>query len=338
MELYPRDRKGWLRAGLSWAGFLLLLFLGVSYMIRMPGRSHSGPLPPLSPEEGELQRRLERHVRTLAGEIGERSMTRPGSLESAAGHLERQLQDLGYAVEAQEVQGPAVRNLVAEIRGGAEAEEIVVVGAHYDSVPGCPGANDNASGAAAVLELARLFKGHRPSRTLRFALFVNEEPPYFLTDAMGSRRYAARSKARGEKISAMLSLETIGYYSDAEGSQQYPAPFNLFYPSRGDFIGFVSNLPSGSLVRRCIAAFRRTTSFPSEGLAAPGWITGIGWSDHSSFWEQGYPGVMVTDTAPFRYPDYHGPSDTPEKLSFDRMARVVAGLFQVVLDLAGSAR
>jgi len=334
MELFPRDRKGWLRAGLSWAGFVLLLFLGVSHMIRMPGRSHSGPLAPLSADEAELRRRLERHVRALAGEIGERGMTRPGSLEAAARYLEQQLQELGHTVEAQEVQGPAVRNLVVELRGTVEAEEIVVVGAHYDSVPGCPGANDNASGTAAVLELARLFKGHRPSRTLRLALFVNEEPPYFLTDAMGSRRYAARSKARGERITAMLSLETIGYYSDAERSQQYPAPFSAFYPSRGDFIGFVSNLPGAPLLRRCVAAFRRTTAFPSEGLAAPGWITGIGWSDHSSFWEHGYPAVMVTDTAPFRYPDYHAPSDTPDKLSFDRMARVVAGLARVVEDLA----
>lgn len=335
MELFPRDRRGWLRAGLSWACFALVAFLGVSYMIRMPGRSFSGPLPPLSPEESELQRRLERHVRTLAGEIGERSMTRPGSLESAARYLEQELKDLGYVVETQEVQGPGVRNIVAELRGGAQADEIVVVGAHYDSVFGCPGANDNASGVAAVLELARLFKRQGPSRTLRFALFVNEEPPYFLTEAMGSRRYAARAKSRGEKISAMLSLETIGYYTDAERSQHYPFPFDRFYPSRGDFIGLVGNLGSRALVRRCIAAFRRTTSFPSEGLAAPGWITGIGWSDHSSFWEQGYLGVMVTDTAPFRYAHYHTPSDTPDKLLYDRMARVVAGILRVVEDLAG---
>ena len=136
----------------------------------------------------------------------------------------------------------------------------------------------------------------------------------------------------------MLSLETIGYYSDAERSQHYPAPFNRFYPSRGDFIGFVSNLSSGFLVRRCIGSFRRTTSFPSEGLAAPSSITGIGWSDHSSFWEQGYRAVMVTDTAPFRYVHYHTPSDTPDKLSYDRMARVVSGVVRVVEDLAGASR
>ncbi len=334
MDVFPRDRRGWLRAGLSWAGFALLGVLAASFMIRMPGRSFSGPLPALSAQEAEIQRRLETHVRTLAGEIGERSATQPGSLEAAARYLEGELRAAGYTVETQQVQGPAVSNLAAELRGADEADQIVVVGAHYDSVIGCPGANDNASGTAAILELARLFRGRMLTRTLRFALFVNEEPPYYLTDDMGSRRYAARARSRGDKIVAMLSLETIGYYSDAKRSQQYPFPFDRFYPSRGDFIGFVGNLQSRALVRRCVGSFRRTTSFPSEGLAAPGFITGVSWSDHSSFWEQGYRAVMVTDTAVFRYPHYHMPSDTPDKLSYDRIARVVAGLARVVEDLA----
>ena len=302
-------------------------------MIRMPGRSYAGALPALSPEETELQRRLESHVRELAERIGERSLTRPGSLEAAARYLEGQLRELGYEVDSQDVQGPAARNLSAELRGGARADEIVIAGAHYDSVLGSPGANDNASGTAAVVELARLFKGRRLERTLRFVLFVNEEPPYFLGHEMGSRVYAARCKARGENVTAMLALETIGYYSDAEGSQKYPAPFSLFYPARGDFIGLVGNLRSASLLRRCVAAFRNTTSFPSEGLAAPEFIPGISWSDHSSFWERGYPALMVTDTAPFRYPDYHLATDTPDKLSYDRTARVVRGLARVVEDL-----
>jgi peptidase M28-like protein len=333
VEAYPRDRRGWLRVGLLLAAFGVPLAVLGALMIRMPGRSFSGTLPPSSADERQLARRLEAHVRALADEIGERSMTRPGSLEAAARYLERQLRELGYEVEAQEVQGPAARNLAAEIPGGAKAGEIVVVGAHYDSVFGSPGANDNASGSAAVLELARLFRGRSFGRTLRFVLFVNEEPPYFLGEAMGSRSYAARSKARGENVTAMLSLETIGYYSDAEGSQKYPAPFSLFYPSRGDFIGFVGNLRSASLVRRCVGAFRKTTSFPSEGLAAPEFIPGIAWSDHSSFWEQGYPALMVTDTAPFRYPDYHTATDAPDKLRYDRTARVVRGLASVIEDL-----
>ena len=336
MEWLPRGRREWVRAAAVWASLLLLGILGGSFMMRMPGHSYTAPLPPLAPEEAEIQQRLETHVRALAGRIGERNMFRPAALEAAARYLEQAFRDLGYGVEAQELASHAgvARNLESALRGGPLSGEIVIVGAHYDSVIGSPGANDNATGTAAVLELARLLRRDVPLRTVRFVLFVNEEPPWFLTDAMGSRRYAARARARGERIVAMLSLETLGYYSDADGSQHYPFPFGLFYPGTGNFIGFVGNFPSRDLVRRCVASFRRSASFPSEGLAAPGWITGIGWSDHSSFWEHGYPAVMVTDTALFRYGPYHTSEDTPDKVRFDRMARVVAGLARVVLDVA----
>ena len=305
-------------------------------MFHMPGRSHSGPLPPLSEAEAEIQLRLEGHVRALAGQIGERNLGRAGSLDAAARYLDGILRGLGFAVEAQEfeVEGTKVANLESALGGGALHDQIVLAGAHYDSVVDCPGANDNGSGAAAVLELARLLAPERLARTLRFALFVNEEPPYYLGDAMGSRRYARRCRARGERIVAMLCLETIGYYTDAPRSQAYPAPLGVVYPSTGNFIGFVGNVASRALVRRCIGSFRRSTAFPSEGLAAPDWIAGVGWSDHSSFWEQGYPAVMVTDTALFRYPPYHTSEDKPEKIRYDHMARVVAGLARVVIDLA----
>ena len=305
----------------------------------MPGRSHSGPLPALTGAEVEIQGRLERHVWALAGQIGERSLRRGGSLDEAARYLRGILSGLGLAVEAQEfeVGGTKVVNLESALGGGGPDDEILIAGAHYDSVAGCPGANDNATGAAAVLELARLLAHERLPRTLRFVLFVNEEPPYYLGDAMGSRRYARRCRARGERIAAMLCLETIGYYSDAPGGQRYPFPLGLVYPSTGNFVGFVGNVASRDLVRRCIRSFRRSTAFPSEGVAAPGWMAGVGWSDHSSFWEQGYPAVMVTDTALFRYAPYHTTEDTPEKIRYGCMARVVAGLARVMSDLATSA-
>ena len=151
---------------------------------------------------------------------------------------------------------------------------------------------------------------------------------------MGSLVYAIRSRQRGENITAMLSLETIGYYSDEQGSQAYPFPFNAFYPRKGNFIGFVGNLSSRSLVRRAIGTFRQTTDFPSEGAAAPGSLTGIGWSDHWSFWQEGYRAIMITDTAPFRYIHYHEISDRPAHLDYDRMARVVSGLSNVIVELA----
>lgn len=229
-----------------------------------------------------------------------------------------------------------MKNIEAEMTGSKKPEEIIIVGAHYDSVSGSPGANDNASGVAALLELARNFKEQSPERTLRFVAFVNEEPPYFQTEEMGSRVYARRSRERGENIVAMISLETIGYYSDAENSQVYPFPFSLFYPSRGDFIGFVSNTSSRTLVRGAIRVFREDAAFPSQGVAAPGWLTGIGWSDQWSFWKEDYPAIMITDTAIFRYPHYHRRSDTPDKIDYDRMARVVEGVGRVVRDLGQS--
>jgi Zn-dependent M28 family amino/carboxypeptidase len=284
-----------------------------------------------------LRGRLERHVQALAGEIGERHLWRPEALAAAAAYIERTLADMGYAVVSQtyETHGRSVRNLEAELEGTLPEGGIVVIGAHYDTVRGTPGANDNASGVAALLELAHQARERRPARTLRFVAFVNEEPPWFYTQAMGSRVYARRARERGENIVAMISLETIGYYTEAPNSQRYPIPFfHLFYPSRGDFIAFVGNLASRDLVRRSIAAFRRHAAFPSEGVAAPGWVGGVHWSDHWSFWQEGYPAIMVTDTALFRYPYYHAAGDVPDRLNFDGLARVVAGLGAVVAELA----
>jgi Zn-dependent M28 family amino/carboxypeptidase len=247
---------------------------------------------------------------------------------------------VGYEVQRQEftVTGGTVRNLEAGLVGTSLPDEIVVVGAHYDSVIGSPGANDNASGVAGLLEMARLLAGRPLSRTVRFVAFVNEEPPFFQTDQMGSRVYASRSRHRGERIVAMLAIETIGYYSEERGSQRYPFPFGLLYPDTANFIGFVGNIASRDLLYRAIASFRERANFPSEGIAAPSWITGVGWSDHWSFWEEGYPALMITDTALFRYRYYHTPYDTPDKIDYARMARVVTGISDIVADLAGLNR
>jgi hypothetical protein len=150
---------------------------------------------------------------------------------------------------------------------------------------------------------------------------------------MGSLRYARRARERGEPVVAMLSLETIGYFSDEEGSQRYPFPFSLFYPSRGNFLAFVGNLASRDLVQRVVGSFRLHSPLPSEALAAPGWIAGIGWSDHWSFWRLGYPAVMITDTALFRYRHYHKPTDTPDKVDYEKLARITLGLEQTIRDL-----
>ncbi len=304
-------------------------------MIPMPGKSFAGPLLPLSKAESATTVNLEKHVRTLAEVIGERNLWRHQALENAARHISETFSSLGYSPLEQifNVNGKPVKNIEAVV-SGTDPGSAVVIGAHYDTVRGSPGANDNATGVAAVLELARLLKGVKPKRDIRFVAFVNEEQPFFATEGMGSWRYARRSVSRGERITAMLSLETIGYYSDAPKSQHYPFPFGLIYPSRGNFIGFVANLRSLNLVREVVGSFRRHAAFPSEAVAAPGWMTGIGWSDHWAFWKAGYPAVMVTDTAPFRYTEYHTAADTPQVVDVERMARVVHGLAGVARDLA----
>lgn len=306
-------------------------------MIRMPGKSYRGPMPPLSEQERMLRDALRQDVEKLAGEIGERNLGLYRGLAAAADYLEVSFTKTGSEVHRQEyeVAGMTCANIEVEIPGSDQAGEIVIVGAHYDSVDGSPGANDNATGVAAVLALNRLLAERKASRTLRFVAFANEEPPFFQSSHMGSLVYARHCRRRGEKVVAMLSLETIGYYSDHEGSQHYPFPFGIFYPSTGNFIGFVGNTLSRRLVRDLVASFRRHAKYPSQGGALPGFIPGIGFSDHWAFWQQGYPAAMVTDTAPFRYPYYHTASDTPEKVQYDRMARVVAGLAGVITDIIG---
>jgi Zn-dependent M28 family amino/carboxypeptidase len=307
-------------------------------MIRMPGDSFKGPLPPLTQDQRALEQELRTYVQQLAGRIGERNLLRYPSLVAAAGYLRTTLTSFGYEVGRQpyQVTGQTCENLDAGVRGIDKPADILLIGAHYDSVQGSPGANDNATGVAAMLALARAFAGARPSCTLRFAAFTNEEPPYFQSRHMGSRIYARECRAKGEQILLMLSLETIGYYSDEPGSQSYPFPFSFFYPSTGNFIAFVSNMEHASWVRRLLTAFRRHARFPSEGGALWEWIPGVAWSDHWSFWKEGYPAVMVTDTAPNRYPHYHMESDTPDKVDFARMARVVSGLQRVIAELANA--
>jgi hypothetical protein len=312
----------------------VILFFVWVFGIRMPGPDISTAAD-LNDAEKALRAELIADVKTLAGDIGERNLNRYPKLLAAADFVEASLTRAGLTPrrDSYELRGRACHNIEAEIRG--TRPEVLVVGAHYDSVSGSPGANDNGSGVAAVLALARRFAGKPCGRTLRFVAFVNEEPPYFQTEEMGSLVYAKRSKERGDKISAMISLETIGYFSDAPGSQKYPSPMlGLFYPSKGNFIGFAGNTRSRALLRAAVSAFKKEQKLPCEGAALPAAIPGIGWSDQWSFWECGYPAIMVTDTAPFRYPHYHSSSDTPDKLDYDRFALVVSGMEGVIAELA----
>lgn len=271
-------------------------------------------------------------VETLAGTIGERNVMRPRAYAAAATFIEEWLRSAGYAPSRQtfDVQGTVCANIEAELRGN---DEIIVLGAHYDTVFGSPGADDNASGVAAMLTIAEGLLTP-PRRTIRFVAFANEEPPFFETPLMGSLRYAQRCRDRNEKIVAMFSLEAIGYFSDAPKSQHYPSALHLIYPPEANFIALVSNLRSRALLRRSVKTFRERSPVPCQSGALPEFIDGVGWSDQWAFWRCGYPGVMVTDTALFRNPHYHTAADKPETLDYPRLTAVVDGLGAVISELA----
>lgn len=332
----PGSRGGRLASAVRWGVLLLVILAGARFMTGMPGSSWSGPLPPLTDTQQQLRDNLKRHVTQLAGVIGERNVWNPGSMTAAAAYIRQGLESSGYTVSAEPFTSRevTVQNLEAELPGQGAADEVIVVGAHYDTVAGSPGANDNASGVAAVLELARVLADATLSRTVRFVAFANEEAPFFYSEEMGSKRYADRAHARGARIGAMLSLETIGYFTDQPASQHYPFPYSFFYPSTANFIGFVGDLSSWQLVRRAVGAFRANTAFPSEGVAAPRITRGVHWSDHWAFWQAGYPAIMVTDTAFYRYPHYHSATDTPDQLDYASLARVTSGLAEVIQALA----
>jgi Zn-dependent M28 family amino/carboxypeptidase len=278
-------------------------------------------------------------VAALATRIGERRVGEGESLSRARDYVASELGPIAAGAN-QEVRleqlgrdGSSAANIILELPG--QSSDTVVIGAHYDSAPGTPGANDNASGVAVGLYLAKQLSLARYRNTLRFVFFANEEPPYFQNPGMGSLAHARGCADRDERIVAMISLESLGYYSDEPGSQRYPWPVGVFYPDRGNFLAVVGNLGSRSLVREAIGLFRSSAKFPSEGAALPGWIPGVGWSDHWAFWQFDYPAIMVTDTAVYRDPNYHQDSDAASNLSYEHMARVAFGLRDVVRGLAG---
>ena len=315
-----------------------MLFLIWWRTIRMPGSSFHGPLS-FTAEELALSRVLERDVRVLSTEIGERNIRNASALAATASWLEKRLHEISFGTRrtSYSVNGVEAHNIVVIVPGSSPSSGIVVVGAHYDSALGTPGANDNATGVACLLELARRFAGYRGNRELRLVWFTNEEPPHFQTANMGSLHYARTLASEHRNVIAMLSLETLGYYSEVSGSQQYPSAVSVFFPSAGNFLAMVGNDDAADLVRQSVATFRRTTLFPSEGLSLGGETQGVGWSDHWAFWQIGVPAVMLTDTALFRYKHYHRATDTPERLDYSRLARVTLGIERIVRALLESS-
>ena len=324
--------------GIRMAAYLTILVGLIAvfvWMVYMPGRSYTGDLPELDSDGERMAQRFEAHVTALCSHPAGRNFIEKEGLAAARDYIAARFEASGYQVRhlEYEISGDRFTNLEATRPGTTHADEIVLVGAHYDAVVGAPGANDNGSGVAAMLELAARLKDIETPRSIRFVAFVNEEPPHFQQNSMGSDVYARLAAKENQNIVAMYALETIGYFRDEPGTQHYPAPLGLFYPSAGNFIAFVGNLSSRGLVTRSLRSFRTHASFPSEGIAAPEFFPGINWSDHWSFWKQGYPAVMVTDTAPYRYPHYHAPGDTPDKVDYDKMVPLVRGIEKMLLDM-----
>ena len=281
----------------------------------------------------DFEATLKKHVEHLAITIGERNLLHYEELCAAADYIETEFENLGLNPERQtfEVRRLKCHNISAEIKGTKLPDEIVIIGGHYDSAEGTPGANDNGSGVAAMLVLAKHFSKSKPDRTLRFVAFTNEEPPYFQTqDEMGSWVYAEKCRLEDQNIVGVISLETMGYFTDEENSQHYPPPINELYPTTGNFIGLVGDVKSGNLMRRVKKSFEENCKVPVEGASLSREIPGVGWSDHWSFWQEGYVGIMVTDTAPYRYPHYHKATDTPDKINFPVYAKVVEGLIKPI--------
>lgn len=304
--------------------------------VSMPGRSFQGLMAELTQFESGIATRLRAHVNALAVDVGIRHIGSETSLDKASGYIANQFAGLGYAVASEPFlfRGVTLKNIVAEVRGASTPEKVIVFGAHYDTVHGSPGADDNASGVAGLIELAAIFRHCRPACTIRFVAFPNEEDTGTSWENMGSYHYAKLCHERREQIVGMISLEMLGYFSEEPGSQRYPFPFNLFYPDRGNFIAFIGNAQSREWVRKVVGTFRTLVQFPSEGAAAPEMFKDIARSDHWAFWQFNYPALMMTDTSNFRYPYLHTMQDTPDKLNFEHMARLVAGMARVARVIA----
>lgn len=309
---------------------------GADRSARSEGRFDLRAAPP------ELAERLRIHVDRLAGLIGPRHPGRPSALAAAEAYVARELGVGGDDVEreAYRIDAGEVANRWIERRGATKPDEVVVLGAHYDTVPGTPGADDNASAVAVLLEVARLLRALRTPRSIRFVAFACEEPPYFHVDSMGSQIHARGCRARGESVHAMVCLEMLGYFTDAHGTQrvpeEIPRALRWLFPRRGNFLASVANIRSAGVGWTFRRGFRRASTLRLKSVALPERVHAIRLSDNSSFWDQGYRALMITDTSFLRNPHYHLASDTPETLDYGRLALGALGVAGGVAALAGA--
>lgn len=320
---------------------VLAIFFGSSgaYMTQMPGESMVGALPPATDDEQAVSSRLEDHVEMLAHQFSTRGGHAPETTLQAVDYLERSLTRAGYEVRQHSFESRRgfATNLEATRLGTTKKSEFVLVAAHYDCEPRSPGADANASGCAALIEIARIMADTQSERSLRFVLLANGSGNYAGDERSGAAAYVRETRKRGEKFVAAVVLDGLGFYKDAAGSQSVPFPFGFVYPDTGNYLFFAGDLTSRDLVRQAIGAFRTSTRFPSEGIAVPGFTPGFATSDHAAFLAGGIPSVLVTDTGTLRNPGSNGPADTHDRLDYGRMGRVTLGLSRVIVALAKSS-
>ena len=318
---------------------LLLLLIYPNYSILKIKSTTSQKFTVPQSSWGKEERNLFNHVNHLSESVGSRSFSEPSKIAAARDYIVNTLLKYGIKPSLQNfsVGNTVFSNIIVTFSGQKFPDEIIVIGAHYDTVLGTPGADDNASAVAMLLETARIMAGSTHGRTLKLVFFVLEEPPVFGTENMGSRIFARRARENNMDIRAMISLEMVGYFSDAKRKQAFPLPFmSLFYSTTPDFIAVVGNLKSKDLVKNVKHALKEGCSVPVEILAAPSIVPGVSLSDHGSFWKEGYPAVMITDTAFYRNPNYHQSTDTKDTLDYQTMEELLKGIVHVAGNLAGA--
>ncbi len=277
---------------------------------------------------------LYKHIEFLTSIEPPRNPFNINSLNKSSDYIFNEMKKYCDNVYFQEfkVEGNVYKNVISEFGKG---KDLIVVGAHYDVCCEQPGADDNASGIAGILELARLIKNYENKLKNRVQLvaYTLEEPPFFGTDKMGSYIHAESLFTNNENVKFMISLEMIGYFSDEKGSQKFPFPFmNLIYPDRGNFIGIVGSPKDWFITRKIKKKMIEVSKIDVRSINFPNIIPGIDFSDHRNYWKFGYKAVMITDTAFYRNPNYHKESDTIDTLDFNKMSEVIKGVFNVLIE------
>jgi hypothetical protein len=312
------------------AVLLLAVFMAACVMVAQPSFRSNSPSTKLADAD-----RLRKHVVALSESFHPRDSENPANLDRSAEYIAAEFTQAGADVEFQEVpvQGRMYRNVIGRI-GRGKARKLII-GAHYDAFDGTPGADDNASGVAGLLELARMLGADPPDAEIELVGYTLEEPPFFGGEEMGSTVHAASAAKEKSRIVGVIVLEMIGYFSDVPGSQSYPLPIlKGYYPDRGNFITVVSRWDQGDWISDLKAAMKGTTALPVYSFRGPASLPGVDFSDHRNYWPHGIPAAMVTNTAFFRNTAYHGPEDIADRLDYKRMAMVVVGVFEAVRKLA----